>query len=53
MPKPKSPPLVYRRLTIMELMSLFIAPRNDHPGRKSGCPYRRGCFNGKIPRTKK
>lgn len=48
--KPK--PFKYT-LTIMDLMAAFIGARRDHPGRKSGCPYRRGCFNGKITRVKR
>jgi hypothetical protein len=53
MAKAKTAPYQYKRLSIMDLMSMFNAPRNDHPGRKSGCPHRRGCFNGKVTRTRK
>jgi hypothetical protein len=40
------------KLTIMELISAFIGARRDHPGRKDGCPHRRGCFHGKITRQR-
>lgn len=39
--------------TIMDLVIAFISPRQDHPGRKAGCPHRRGSFHGKITRVKR
>lgn len=40
-------------LTFMDLLIAFATPRHDHPGRKSGCDFRRGSYSGKICRTKK
>lgn len=50
--KPKVGKVKYT-LTIMDLISAFASPRHDHPGRKSGCPWRRGSHSGKICRSRR
>lgn len=52
MAKPKTP-AIHLKLPFMVLVTAFSAPRTDHPGRKSGLPYRRGCYSGKICRDDK
>jgi len=41
-----------RKLSFWELVKIFTKPRHDHPGRKSGCPWRRGCYSGKVTRKR-
>ena len=48
--KPKSEKPRYTT-TIMDLIAAFAGPRRDHPGRKEGCPYRRGSHSGRQCRT--
>ena len=44
----KVEPVRKYNLTINDLIIAFASPRTDHPGRKAGCPWRRGSYGNKI-----